>query len=85
MALTFSLLVRTVFGEHIYVVGDVPQLGSWIPNEGLPLSAGRYTDSNPLWYGGPVNVEAGTALEFKAVKVKEDGSVVWQPGSNQGM
>jgi glucoamylase len=84
VALTFDILVPTFFGENIFVVGSIDQLGGWVPNEGVPLSASKYSSNNPLWFG-TVKLQPGTAFEYKAVKVEPDWNVIWQGGHNRGM
>lgn len=83
MELTFDMLVSTSWGEDVFVVGSVDQLGSWVPNEGIPLSASKYSSVLPLWFG-TVNLAAGTAFEYKLLRLEEDGSVIWQAGDNRG-
>jgi hypothetical protein len=81
--LTFDLLVPTNFGENVFVLGSIDQLGNWVPQEGLPLSASEYRSGYPLWFGS-VNLTAGTTFEYKVVKVETDYSVIWHDGWNEG-
>lgn len=43
----FKFRVSTQYQQTVRLVGDRPELGSWIPNRGLPL----YTDQQnyPVW------------------------------------
>ncbi|RZU49464.1 subtilisin family serine protease [Krasilnikovia cinnamomea] len=74
----FHVTTQTRWGQNVYVVGDVPQLGGWDPARGVPLGAGGY----PVWSGG-VGLPAGTQIEFKYVIRDPDGTVTWEPGANR--
>lgn len=79
---TFTAYVRTQWGDNVKVVGNIPELGNWNPEQGRPLSADGYTDSNPQWRA-TISVPAGKTFEYKFVKVT-DGSVTWENGGNRG-
>ena len=82
VSVTFDVLVTTIFGETIKVVGSVPELGNWNPNNGIPLSAGAYTQDNPLW-SVTFSMTPGQTFEYKFVNVAEDGSVRWERDPNR--
>lgn len=68
----------TNYGENIYVVGNVPELGSWdVDNCTEALLNPNY----PEWYL-PVSVPAGTRIEFKFIKKDSNGNVTWESGDN---
>lgn len=79
---TFNVLATTVFGENVFVVGSISQLGSWNTASAIPLEASGYTSSVPLWRG-TVTLAAGTAFQYKYIKKESDGSVVWESDPNQ--
>lgn len=64
---------NTSFGEKLYVVGNHPSIGSWNPDNALPM----YTYDYPSWTASSEDIPSGTALEFKFIK-KNGGSVVWE-------
>lgn len=68
----------TVWGENIYISGNVPELGNWDVN----LAAGPAICPNYPEWTIFVDVPAGRTIEWKAIKKGPDGSVVWQGGSN---
>ncbi|KAL8296726.1 hypothetical protein RB597_006037 [Gaeumannomyces tritici] len=74
---TFSVLVTTVPGETIKVVGDIEDLGKWNPENATPLDASAYTSSNPLWKTD-VTLKGGHVVKYKYVKVQSNGSVSWE-------
>ena len=74
----FRVNCNTNWGEKVYVVGNVPELGSWNPDN---CSEALLCPSYPEW-NIPVSVPAGTRLEFKFIKKDSDGNVVWESGAN---
>ena len=68
----------TSWGQSIRVVGNHPALGSWNPASGVTLSAATY----PVWRA-QVAIAAGTAVEYKYVRVDPDGRVTWESGGNR--
>ncbi|BBH71582.1 peptidase S8 [Actinoplanes sp. OR16] len=78
IAATFRVTAETVWGQNVFVVGDVPELGGWDPGRAVPLSAATY----PVW-SGDVSLPPNTAIEFKYLRKAEDGSVTWENGPNR--
>lgn len=67
----------TYWGQNVYVVGSIPELGNWDPNNAVPLSPNAY----PTWDGVVPSLPASTLVEWKCIK-KDGGNVVWQGGGN---
>jgi len=76
VAVTFNELVTTSYGDSVYLVGSVTQLGSWDASEGIAMSASQYTSSNPLW-SVTVAFAPGTSMEYKFVTIDASGDVTW--------
>lgn len=76
VTVTFQVNAQTVWGQDVYVVGNLPALGSWSP-QGIKLDPASY----PVWKG-TVSLPAGTAIEYKYIK-REGANVVWETGSNR--
>lgn len=78
---TFIATVSTSYGQEVSVVGSIPQLGSWNPAHGLRLT----TNSNtyPAWQGASLTIPAGTAFEWKLVKINPNGAVQWESLANR--
>ncbi|MDG4763559.1 carbohydrate-binding module family 20 domain-containing protein [Solwaraspora sp. WMMD406] len=76
----FTATVSTSPGQQVRVVGSIPELGSWNPANGVPLSTDA--TSYPAWTG-TADVPAGTAFEWKLVKVATGGAVEWESGANR--
>lgn len=81
---TFNVLVRTAFGESVYVVGDPTELGSWDTSQAVAMNADGYTESNPQW-SAKVNFAAGASFGYKYIKMDLDGGVTWENGDNRGL
>lgn len=81
VAVTFDLTATTVYGENIKLSGSIPALGSWDTNNAVPLSADKYTSSNPLWYV-TVDLPAGTSFQYKYIRVESDGTIQWESDPN---
>ncbi|KAJ6027310.1 hypothetical protein N7499_005399 [Penicillium canescens] len=82
VAVTFNELVTTTYGEDVYVVGSISQLGSWSTSSAIALSASSYTSSNPLWTT-TISLPVGTTFEYKFIKKESDGSIVWESDPNR--
>jgi glucoamylase len=78
---TFNVRVTTQPGEDVFVVGALTQLANWDPSGAKPLSADKYTASDPLWYA-EIDVPAETSFEYKYIK-KVNGQVVWESDPNR--
>lgn len=75
---SFAVNATTVWGQNVYVVGNLPQLGSWNPASGVALASASY----PVWTG-TVDLPAGTTFEYKYVKRDGSGNVTWESGANR--
>jgi glucoamylase len=75
---TFSVNAPTSWGDSVYVVGDIPALGAWDPNEAIRLSSATYPD-----WAARVSLPAGAAIQYKFIKKAADGTVTWESGDNR--
>jgi glucoamylase len=78
---TFNVRATTVPGEDIFVVGQLTQLGNWAPESAVPLSASRYTSSDPLWFVD-IELPAGTPFDYKYIRI-QNGEVTWESDPNR--
>lgn len=67
----------TYWGQNVYVVGNIPELGSWNPAQAILLNSSAY----PTW-SGTIALPASTSIQWKCIKKDGNGNVVWQSGSN---
>lgn len=75
----FHVKATTNYGENIYVVGSIPELGSWDTSKSTEA---MLCPGYPEWYL-PVSVPAGTTFEFKFIKKDASGNVTWESSSNR--
>jgi len=69
-------------GENVFVVGNIPELGSWDPSKAL--DGFHNPDPNQWWkWFLPVSVPQGTTVEYKYIYKLDDGSVIWESGANR--
>lgn len=76
---------QTDFGQSVYAVGGVPQLGDWSPGSAVLLDPTDY----PTWSGTVGNLPPNTEIEWKCIIRQESGvpnmADVWQPGENNAV
>ncbi|KAJ7443200.1 glycoside hydrolase [Mycena galericulata] len=78
VAVSFAEMASTTFGENIFLVGSISQLGTWDPSASLPLSAATY----PIWTT-TVTLPPNTAFMYKFIRKETNGSVVWESDPNR--
>ncbi|MDB1087875.1 carbohydrate-binding module family 20 domain-containing protein [Streptomyces sp. ACA25] len=74
----FGVNAQTQMGQNIYVVGNLPQLGSWNPDNAVRLDPADY----PVWKG-EIALPAGTSFEYKYIRRTDGGGVTWESGGNR--
>lgn len=67
----------TYWGQNVYVVGNLPELGNWDPCAAVLLSADNY----PTW-SSTVDLPASTSVEYKYIKYQTCTDITWQSGGN---
>jgi glucose/arabinose dehydrogenase len=68
----------TQWGDDIYVVGDVPELGGWNPYKGVRLDGSAF----PTWRGSVI-MSQSESVQWKAVVITRTGAVGWETGANR--
>ncbi|MFD1266075.1 alpha-amylase family glycosyl hydrolase [Paenibacillus motobuensis] len=71
---------NTVYGENVYLTGNVAEFGSWDPNKAIGPLFNQIIAAYPSWYYD-VSVPAGTELQFKFIK-KNGTAITWEGGAN---
>lgn len=74
----FHVQAETNYGENIYIVGNIPELGNWNPDN---CTEALLNPNYPEWFL-PVSVPAGTKIEFKFIKKDSTGAITWEGGEN---
>jgi alpha-amylase len=77
-SITFKANATTIYGQNVYVVGSIADLGGWNTANAIALSSATY----PVW-AGTVTLPAGTYFEYKYVKKDAAGTVIWESGTNR--
>ncbi|KAF9258750.1 glycoside hydrolase [Marasmius fiardii PR-910] len=67
VAVTFLETATTVFGENVFLVGSIPELGNWDPASAVGLSPANY----PQW-SITVDLPANTQFEYKFIRKNGD-------------
>ncbi|WBB76040.1 alpha-amylase family glycosyl hydrolase [Micromonospora sp. WMMD1128] len=78
VATTFTVSASPAAGQDVYVVGNVAELGSWTPANGVKLAA-----QGGGAYRATVDLPRSTAVEYKLVKISTAGAVTWESGANR--
>jgi len=80
VATTYTVQAETAWGQNVYVVGNVAELGAWNTANAVPLTTG--TGTYPRWTGNGT-LPTNTDVEYKFV-IKQDGQpVIWETGANR--
>lgn len=67
--------VETIFGENVYLIGNIPELGSWNPDEAIgPMDATSY----PTWEIS-LKLPANTYFEYQWIKKRNGKILEWAP------
>jgi len=69
---------ETIWGQNVYVLGSIAELGAWDTDKARILSPNNY----PVWGSTLTNLPADTYFEWKCIKKDGAGNVEWQPGGN---
>lgn len=77
---TYTIQTETVWGQNVFVVGNIPALGNWDPAAAVPLTTGPGT--YPRWTGSGT-LPPNTDIEYKFI-IRQDGQpVIWETGANR--
>ena len=71
---------HTTFGQSVYVVGSVPELGSWSPAGAVLMTPDQY----PTW-NATISLPGNQTVEWKCLKrdeVDPNSRIEWQGGGN---
>lgn len=74
----FTVSAKTLSGQKLYLVGDHPLMGAWVPQSGIEMSP--HPDAT---WSTTVSLPSSTAFQYKYVKMDQTGNIVWESGNNQ--
>ncbi|WP_181686013.1 alpha-amylase family glycosyl hydrolase [Halorhabdus salina] len=72
---TLAVDVETDWGEEVYLTGSLDALGSFDPDDAVPMNAEDY----PTWTT-EIDVPNGTYFEFEWIKKRDETVTEWSPG-----
>ncbi|MFD8598192.1 CBM20 domain-containing protein [Kitasatospora sp. NPDC059646] len=78
----FHVNAATAYGQGVYVVGDIAELGGWNPAKAVSLSTD--TGTYPTWTGS-IPLPPNTAVQYKYLKKNPDGTLAWEGGANRAV
>lgn len=67
----------TVWGQNVYVTGNLAELGNWNTAEAVKLEPQSY----PTWSAEIDDLPVNTTIEWKCIK-RDVGDVIWENGAN---
>lgn len=75
--------ITTNWGESLYIVGNVEELGGWDINKaiGPMFNSTQSIAQYPNWFID-LNLPKNQQIEFKFIKKDLNGKVIWEGGSN---
>ena len=78
----FHVQKATELGQKVYVVGSIPELGSWDPAKAIDAF---HNPDAVQWYNWflPVSVPKSTTFQYKFIMKDAAGTVTWEGGSNR--
>ena len=82
-AIRFKVNATTNYGENVYLVGSVSELGNWSTEFAIgPFYNNTETIATyPTWFFD-VSVPANSTIEYKFIKIDGTGNIVWEGGMN---
>ena len=78
VTVTFNLKATSKPGESVYLVGDNPLLGAWIPSSGIQLSSKDRAD-----WTVTISLPAATTFHYSYVKSADSNHPVWESGAKR--
>ncbi|MBL4911055.1 MAG: alpha-amylase [Alteromonadaceae bacterium] len=78
----FHVQKYTALSQKIYIVGSIPELGSWDPTKAIDAF---HNPEAVQWYNWflPVSVPKSTTFQYKFIMKDGAGNVTWEGGSNR--
>ncbi|HEV2320273.1 MAG TPA: glycoside hydrolase family 15 protein, partial [Verrucomicrobiae bacterium] len=74
----FNVIIPTAPGQTVYLVGDRPLMGAWVPQSGVQMSG----HDGSIW-SARLSLPVSSAFQYKYVKLSHNGAVTWESGQNR--
>lgn len=77
--------LETGYGEYLWITGNIAELGNWSTDNTKIVGPMLCHDNFEPWDNWRViaSLPAGATIEFKFIKIQENGTVVWESGNNR--
>lgn len=82
VSVSFKTTHSTEWGESIWVVGSLPELGVWDTSKALMLTGSSGADSTTNWEVS-ADLPSDMHVSYKFIKLQTDGTPVWEERSNR--
>ncbi|KAK4054180.1 hypothetical protein OIV83_001206 [Microbotryomycetes sp. JL201] len=85
VSVTFSETASTEYGQGVYLVGSLSQLGSWSPANSIKMTRADTSSSKSGTWSVTVTLPASTSFQFKFVKLNNSDKslVAWESDPNR--
>lgn len=85
----FTNTTGTIYGQSVFVLGNIPELGGWSPTNALKLIPSNCSGTNCLW-SATIGLPEGITCEYKFVKrldctncLGNNTNIIWESGANR--
>ena len=73
---SFKVKYETKYGQSVYIIGGIEELGKWDPSKALPLYTSQ--DKYPMWkLKESITCPVGMEIDYKYL-VKENNNYIWE-------
>ena len=79
---SFKIYCDTHFGDSLWLLGNIEELGKWSMNESIELNSDHYTPSAHLWESPAIKLPLNTTIEYKFYRKSNKGIIEWEKLSN---
>lgn len=81
----FRIKYHTTYGENVYVVGGIPEVGNWNKDKAVKLKYQKTAPTPGLWELAVLipRSKKYVQFEYKYFVMKQDGSRRWENGNNR--
>lgn len=86
VAVTFSESATTTLGQTVVLTGSIPELGDWVPSEGIFLTDTTNDGTSEGTWVVTVQLPSSTTLSYKFAILEADGTVSsWEADPNRAL
>lgn len=74
----FKVNCKTVFGESIFLIGNINELNSWDSSKAIKLTTSNYSEEDPIWETHDLVLPVNTEIEYKFFKKTKSNKLIWE-------